>query len=372
MRQPKPVASARASCWYQANRKRFPAMTIPFFDGHNDTLLKLLEAEGDRTGLFIEGMDKADIDLPRARAAGMAGGFFAMFPPPVKAAPGSVAAAPNYSKGELPPELGLADAQATTFAMTAIAHRIARAGGMAICRNAAEIRAAVAGGTLAAVLHIEGAEAVDTNFDALEVLYAAGLRSLGLVWSRANAFASGVPFRFPSDAEIGPGLSDAGKALIRECNARGIMIDLSHLNAAGFRDVAAVSDKPLVATHSNVHAICPHSRNLVDWQLAAIAESKGVVGVNYAVGFLRPDGQWLKDTPMEVVVRHVDALLAALGEDGVALGSDFDGAMLPAEIGDVTGVPKLLAALLDKGYGEELVTKIAYGNWLNMIERTIG
>ncbi|WP_193336015.1 dipeptidase [Devosia beringensis] len=347
-------------------------MTIPFFDGHNDTLLKLLEAEGDKERLFIEGMPAADIDLPRAKAAGMAGGFFAMFPPPLKGNLGSVVAGAGNAKGELPPELGLADAQASTLAMTAIALQIERAGGMAICRSAAEIRAAVAGGTLAAVLHIEGAEAIDTRFDALEVLYAAGLRSIGLVWSRANAYASGVPFRFPSDAEIGPGLSDAGKALVKECNSRGIMIDLSHLNAAGFRDVSALSDRPLVATHSNVHAICANSRNLVDWQLAAIAESGGIVGVNYAAGFLRPDGQWLKDTPMEVVVRHVDALVAALGEDGVALGSDFDGAMLPAEIGDVTGVPKLLQALLDKGYGEELVGKIAYGNWLKMIERTIG
>lgn len=344
-------------------------MTIPFFDGHNDTLLKLMEAKGDRATLFIEGMPEVDIDLPRAKAAGMAGGFFAMFPPPLK---DTVATTPNYSKGELPPELGLADAQASTLAMMGCALQIERAGGMAICRSAAEIDAAGQSGTLAAVLHIEGAEAIDADFNALEVLYAGGLRSIGLVWSRANAYASGVPFRFPSDAEIGPGLSDAGKALVRVCNGMGVMIDLSHLNAAGFRDVAAISDKPLVATHSNVHAICAHSRNLMAWQLAAIAESGGIVGVNYATGFLRPDGQWLKDTPLEVMVRHVDALVEALGEDGVALGSDFDGAMLPAPIGDVTGVPKLLQALLDKGYGDELVRKIAMGNWRNMIARTIG
>ncbi|MGV8830726.1 MAG: dipeptidase [Devosia sp.] len=344
-------------------------MTIPFFDGHNDTLLKLMEAKGDRATLFIEGMPEVDIDLPRAKAAGMAGGFFAMFPPPLK---DTVATTPNYSKGELPPELGLADAQASTMAMMGCALQIERAGGMAICRSAAEIDAAGESGTLAAVLHIEGAEAIDTDFNALEVLYAAGLRSIGLVWSRANTYASGVPFRFPSDAEIGPGLSDAGKALVRSCNGMGVMIDLSHLNAAGFRDVAAISDKPLVATHSNVHAICAHSRNLMAWQLAAIAESGGIVGVNYATGFLRPDGQWLKNTEIEIMVRHVDALVAALGEDGVALGSDFDGAMLPAPIGDVTGVPKLLQALLDKGYGDELVRKIAMDNWRNMIARTIG
>lgn len=344
---------------------------IPFFDGHNDTLLKLLEAEGDKTRLFIEGMPAADIDLPRAKAAGMVGGFFAMFPPPVKSNAGGAVSASD-SKGTLPPELGLADAQASTLGMAAILLQLERAGGLAICRSAADIRAATDRDTLAAVMHIEGAEAIDTDFYALDVLYAAGLRSIGLVWSRANAYATGVPFRFPSDAEIGPGLSDAGKALVRECNRRGVMIDLSHLNAAGFRDVAALSDKPLVATHSNVHAICASSRNLVDWQLAAIAESRGLVGVNYAAGFLRPDGQWQKDTDLEVIVRHVDALIEALGEDGVALGSDFDGAMVPAAMGDVTGVPKLLQALLDKGYGEALVRKIALGNWLAMIERTIG
>ena len=97
-----------------------------------------------------------------------------------------------------------------------------------------------------------------------------------------------------------------------------------------------------------------------------------MVGLNFATGFLRPDGKFVADTPIELMVRHMDALVEAVGEDGVALGSDFDGAMVPAEIGDVTGVQKLLQALLDKGYGEELVRKIALGNWLSMIERTIG
>ena len=127
-----------------------------------------------------------------------------------------------------------------------------------------------------------------------------------------------------------------------------------------------------MATHSNVHAICPHARNLVDWQLAAIRETGGLVGLNYATGFLRPDGRFVADTEIEVLVRHVDALVEVLGEDGVALGSDFDGAMMPAVIGDITGVQKLLQALLDKGYGEPLVGKIAMGNWLSMVERVMG
>lgn len=345
-------------------------MTIPFFDGHNDTLLRLLDAEGvDKERAFIEGSKTGHIDLPRARAAGMKGGFFAMFPPPLKT--GQSAGTPTLSP-DLPPELAWSDAMASTSGMASVLFRLERAGALAVCRNAGELRAAMARETLAAIFHIEGAETIDTEFRSLELLYAAGLRSIGITWSRANAFGTGVPFRHNVDPDIGPGLSDAGKELVRVCNGMGVMIDLSHLNAAGFRDVATISSHPLVATHSNVHAISPHARNLTDWQLAAIAESKGIVGLNFATGFLRPDGKFVADTGLDVMVRHVDALVEALGEDGLALGSDFDGAMMPAVIGDVTGVPKLLQALLDKGYGEELVRKIALGNWLGMIERTIG
>ena len=192
------------------------------------------------------------------------------------------------------------------------------------------------------MFHIEGVEAIDPELTMLDVLHAAGLRSLGIVWSRPNAFGHGVPFRFPSSPDTGPGLTDAGKALVKACNQLKIMIDLSHLNEKGFRDVAALSDAPLVATHSNVHALCAHSRNLTDWQLGAIRETGGMVGLNFATGFLREDGRMNADTSLDIMVRHVDSLLQALGEDGVGLGSDFDGAMIPAVIGDVAGLPKLI------------------------------
>lgn len=348
-------------------------MTIPFFDGHNDTLLKLVEEGGaDPVRSFIDGMPSAHIDLPRARAAGMAGGFFAMFPPGAKPLAAAVASAAGGELAQLPPELPQAEALASTNAMAALMFRLERAGALAVCRDVASLRTAIDAGKLAAIFHIEGAEAIDTDFRSLEVLYAAGLRSIGIVWSRANAFGTGVPFRHNSDPDIGPGLTEVGKDLVRVCNRMGIMLDMSHLNAAGFRDVAAITDRPIVATHSNVHGISPHARNLTDWQLSAIAESRGVVGLNYATGFLRPDGQMRADTEIEIMVRHIDALVQKLGEDGVALGSDFDGATIPAPIKDVTGVPLLLRALLDKGYGEPLVRKIALGNWMSVLERTWG
>jgi membrane dipeptidase len=237
-------------------------------------------------------------------------------------------------------------------------------------RTTSELATCLREGVLASILHFEGAEPIDPNLDALEVFYQAGLRSLGLVWSRPNAFAHGVPFMFPHSPDTGPGLTDAGKALVRACNRLGIMLDLSHLNEQGFWDVAALSDAPLVATHSNVHALCPSTRNLTDNQLAAIKESQGIVGLNFAVSMLREDGHNDLDTPLEVMVRHIDYLVEHLGIDCVGFGSDFDGSKISHALGDVTGLPKLIAALAQHGYDEASLRKITHENWLRVLSKT--
>ncbi len=346
---------------------------VPVFDGHNDTLLQLYRSpEPDKEKLFVEGAPANwHIDLPRARKGGFAGGFFAIFPPPSRKSGDSVPAAPR-SDEKLPPELSMDEARVSTLAMASILLRLERAGALTVCRSGADIRAAMARGIVAAVFHIEGVEAIDPGLAMLDVLHAAGLRSLGPVWSRQNAFGTGVPFRFPSSPDVGPGLTDAGQALVRACNRLKIMVDLSHLNEKGFRDVAAISDAPLVATHSNVHSISASARNLTDWQLGAIRDSKGMVGLNFATGFLDPRGTSNRKIGLDIMVRHVDALLEALGEDGVGFGSDFDGAGISDEIGDVAGLPRLIDALRKHGYGEELIEKIAWKNWIGMLERGIG
>ncbi len=256
----------------------------------------------------------------------------------------------------LPAILALDAAQASTAHMFAILLRLERAfpSDLAICRSVRRHSFQPCGaGRISAVMHIEGAEAIDPDFNTLDLLHAAGLRSLGLVWSRSNIFAHGVPFRFPGTPDTGPGLTDAGRALVRACNDRKIMIDLSHLNEQGFWDVAALTTAPLVATHSNVHALCPSSRNLTERQLDAIRESRGVVGLNFATCFLRPDGAMRADTDLDLMRRHLDALIERLGEDGVAFGSDFDGAVVPAAIGSVAGLPALLDRLEAIGLFQE-------------------
>jgi membrane dipeptidase len=217
---------------------------------------------------------------------------------------------------------------------------------------------------------MEGAEPIAPDLSNLEDWYERGLRSIGLVWSRPNDFAEGVPFRFPSSPDTGPGLTDAGRELVRACNRLGILVDLSHLNEAGFWDVAGLSNAPLVATHSNAHALCAASRNLTDAQLDAIRDSHGVVGVNFAVSFLREDGTLVQDTPITEIVRHVDYFVEHMGIDHVAFGSDFDGAEVPQALGGAAGLPKLVDALRDAGYDDDAVAKITHGNWLRVLRET--
>jgi membrane dipeptidase len=256
--------------------------------------------------------------------------------------------------------------------MASLLYRIERQsqGRVRVCRTVADIENCLRDDALAAVLHIEGAEAVDPGFEILDVLHAAGLRSLGPVWSRPNAFGHGVPFRCPSSPDTGPGLTDLGKALIEACNRLRILIDLSHLNERGFWDVAERSTAPLVATHSNAHAISPHSRNLTDKQLEAIGRSGGLVGVNFAVSFLRADGGCDRNTPLDTIVAHIEHMLERLGEDGVGFGSDFDGAPMPAELGNAAGLPKLVERLRERGFDEMLIEKLCWRNWLRVLRRS--
>lgn len=347
------------------------------FDGHNDVLHRLWKHAargGDPVAEFLHGPDaqgfgseRSHIDGPRARAGGLAGGLSAIYvsgsDQPIdkpRADDGSYStplAVPLDRRAALDMALGLA---ATAF-------RIERAGGWRICRGFSDIEAAFEDGVFACVLHMEGCEAIDEDLEALETFHAAGLRSLGPVWSRPNIFGHGVPFAYPSSPDTGPGLTEAGKRLVKACNEIGILVDLAHLTEQGFWDVARLSDRPLVVSHSNAHALTPVARNLTDRQLDAVRDSGGLVGLAFAVGMLRSDGREDTATPISDMVRHVDHLVAKLGMEGVALGSDFDGASVPAEIGDAGGLQKLVAALRGAGYCEADLEKICRENWLRVL-----
>ena len=346
-------------------------MRVPLiFDGHNDVLLKQFEGGPAERRAFSTG-NEHHIDVPKAKVGGFAGGFFAIYVPS-KLDGDSIfeqMLQPEYDI-PLPPPVDRSEAIGVALTQARLLADLESDGALKICTSVSQIRDCANSGVMAAIMHMEGAEAIDRNFDALHVLYRAGLRSLGPVWSRPTIFGHGVPFRYPSTGDTGPGLPEAGFDLVRECNRLGIMLDMSHLNEAGFWDVVKTSDAPIVATHSNAYAICPNARNLTDQQLASIRESQGMVGLNFATAFLRPDGQMNADTPLETMLRHLDHLIERLGEDHVGMGSDFDGAMVPAAIGDISGLPNLRAAMVAHGYDEDLMDKLCYRNWMAVLERT--
>ena len=343
-------------------------MSYSFIDGHNDTILRV-----ENSKELLRGTEKTHIDLPRAQKSMMKAGFFAMFSPsPEGMPPFDECRTENGYEFPLPDPLPMEDSQQTTHRLFSRLFKAEHDSGGAVklIRSVEDLEGCLHTDQFGAIAHIEGAESIDSELNTLDLYYEAGLRSLGIVWSRQNIFGTGVPYHFPSSPDIGEGLTDSGKDLVKKCNELGILIDLSHLNEKGFWDVAKYSNAPLVATHSNVHALCPISRNLMDRQIDAIGDSNGVVGITYVVNMLREDGGIESDIPLSVITKHIHYVIDRIGVDHVVLGSDFDGATIPDVMKDVTGVPLLLDQLRQEGLSDEDLKKITQRNWIRVLKST--
>ncbi|MCP3032440.1 dipeptidase [Halobacillus sp. A1] len=350
-------------------------MNYKVFDGHNDTLLNIYQQQLGKERSFFEESIYGHLDFPRAGRSLFSGGFFAIFPPPTAELmvpdPEDHLTEDGYDV-PLPSEADPEACRKVTQDMIDLLYEWEKEsnGQFNVVKDASSLEESLLQGKIAAVLHFEGAEAVDRDLKNLETFYQQGLRSLGLVWSRPNAFATGVPYRFPSTPDIGEGLTEAGRHLVRKCNELGIMIDTSHLNEKGFWDVVNESNAPIIATHSNAHALSPISRNLTDDQITAIAKSKGVVGVTYSVNLLRSDGKMSTDTSLQKIIDHIKYMADLVGVDHVALGSDFDGTTIPDAMKGVIGIPELVQLLEDNGFSSSDVNKITHGNWLRVLKET--
>ena len=344
---------------------------ILVFDGHNDTILSHY-MPGAKARPFFEKNDKGHFDIPRAIEGGFAGGFFAIFPPPETQDIDFKSMSIDEKMKIMMVPLSFAHAEKYGYLGIKTLHDLAKnsEGLFTIVKSVSDIKSAFEQKTVAAAIHFEGAEPIAKDLSNLEEYYQNGLRSVGLVWSRPNGFGYGVPFKFPSSPDVGPGLTSAGKELIRVCNQKGILIDLSHLNEKGFWDVEKTSDAPLVATHSCVHAICPTPRNLTDKQLDAIGNSQGLIGLNFGVPFIRSDGKRDRKTPISKMVEHIRYVADRIGVEHIALGSDFDGTAIPDELKDVAGLPKLLSALSQNGFDADAINKIAHENWIRVLGQT--
>jgi membrane dipeptidase len=356
-------------------------MSYQIFDGHNDVLFRLfLKNKIDAHKDFLEGDNEGHLDLPRTEEVGFRGGFFAIYVPSPEAEVNSSDKPIRYDEMEkdeyslpLPDLIGSDQALPIVIRKISLLSQIEKhsQGKVKICLSGSELENSFQERSLSVVMHIEGAECIDDNFYNLEALYRSGLRSIGPVWSRPTIFGEGVPFAFPHSPDTGKGLTSKGIELIKHCNDLKIIVDNSHLNEKGFWDIAKHSHNPLVATHSNVHQLCPHTRNLTNKQLDAIKETKGMVGVNFAPAFLRPDGKMIAETDIQIIVDHFKYFIDYLGEDCVGFGSDFDGAMMPKDLSSVLGMKKLLDLMVNQGFDEQLMTKLCHQNWIQLVKRTL-
>lgn len=339
---------------------------MQMFDGHNDALSRLWRAGGDPVDLFQT--DAGHINAAACAKGGFAGGFFAIYCPATRKPSGAIFQQDGLEIEPLPDSLEQGWALQATMGQAGVAQRLAAAGLIHMVTDSASLDVALIADGPACILHIEGAEGIDPDLLALDALHAAGLRSLGPVWSRPNLFGHGVPFAHNRDADLGPGLTENGHRLVRRCVELGIMLDTSHITMKGFYDIAELG-QPVVATHSNAYAICQSSRNLTDAQLRVIKETDGIAGLNFEPAFLSNEGWRTGRATLQDCIRQLDYMIEHLGEDRVALGSDFDGARTPDGIASAADLPALASAMEAAGYDAPLIAKICHDNWVAFLHR---
>lgn len=344
---------------------------IPVFDGHNDALTRLwLSDHADPVHAFLHECLAGHLDLKRCQQAGFVGGMFAIFLPPF-----------SYVQQHHPNKLF--DQNASDFTQQQIEQicleqldlaqqLVHRSKNIKICTSVQNIQDCLAEQKLAIVLHMEGAEALQQNPDLLDIFYERGLRSIGPLWNRPSRFGHGLNAKFPHSPDTGAGLTADGKDFVKRCADKKMVIDVSHMNEKAFWNTVDILQQPIVATHSNAHALCPQARNLTDPQLKAIRESKGMVGVNFDVAFLRSDGQRNADTSIDVILEQLEYLMDHLGEEHVGFGSDFDGALIGTELKDVRGLHRLIERMQQRGYSKTLIENICMNNWIRVIHRIFG
>lgn len=305
---------------------------MDLFDGHCDTILRCyLEGGGLRR-------QAGHLDLERRRGKGRWAQFFATF--------GSPEDMPGRSLWEVfLEEYALFRSEVDANADLVV-----------FCRTGEEARAAFAAGKTAAFLSAEGAELLDCDPDKLRLAHRMGVRAVNITWNHPNAL-SGTNAEEPDR-----GLSEQGRAFVKTMGELGMLVDVSHLSDPGFWDVMEVTDRPVVATHSNARAIFPHPRNLTDAQFTAIINTNGVAGLNMYAGFLGDDPDF------DTVVSHLEHFLALGGENNVSMGGDWDGiTRMPRGMSGIQDMEKLYEHLLRRNYSESLLEKVFYSNLMRVV-----
>jgi membrane dipeptidase len=314
----------------------------PVLDGHEDFVTAIPRQERD----FLTESERGQVDWPRAQRGGLSGTFVSIFL--------------NNSQAEQ-------DVPSLIFEELNHYYRICDRsdGQVRVVRTTTELDRCLAEGTFAGIIHFEGADPISASLTELRVYYELGLRSIGFTWNRATAFGQGVN---PGGEESDQGLFEAGFALVEECNRLGILLDVAHLNTAGFWDLARATQKPFVATHANPKAISPHVRNLDDDQIRMIAEKDGTIGLSFANAFLRPDmDPDNDDIPLDLVVSHFEYLINLVGDRHVSIGTDYDGTSVPHILHDATTLPILLREFKARGWSDDRIERLCNGNFRRVL-----
>lgn len=232
-----------------------------------------------------------------------------------------------------------------------------------LCRDYNDIANAIKSRKVAAVLTIEGGEALEGSLAVLRMLYQLGVRAITLTWNYRNQIADGV-----ADSVTKGGLTPFGREVVAEMNSLGMLVDVSHLSESGFWDVISLSSSPIIASHSNAIKICSHSRNLTDEQLLALKKNGGVTGINLCPYFIVNEGK----AEIKHVISHIEHIVGLTGEDTLGIGADFDGIdETPVGLEGVQSLSDLINELLKLNYSEALVNKIAGENFLRVLKTVI-
>jgi membrane dipeptidase len=366
-------------------------------DTHNDLPSKMIDDGYDAAVRHSPGFEKnqGDSDLPRFLESGITGQFLSAW-----------VDAPYALRT---PDQSWERVQIYLDTIHAFVRR--HPDRLVFATTARQVRDAKAQGKVAMLIGVEGGHAIEGSIENLRELYRRGVRYMTLTWNNGTPWAGSAAGL--NGTRTG-GLTAHGRDIVREMNRLGMFVDISHVSDSTFFDAVAVSSDPMIASHSSARALNSHRRNMSDDQLRAVARNGGVVNVNFYSVFIDPRFLAQSDSiaravdletraalaqpgadsasiraaaerkndaavralprpPLSILIDHIVHIARVAGIDHVGIGSDFDGVggLLPAAMDDVTRLPLIAQALLDRGYSEQDVRKVLGGNMLRVMDRVL-
>lgn len=312
-------------------------------DCHADTLSRLLVLEDEQMSLTLP-QPKHQSDLPRMIQGNVKLQVFSIFTMPYEAE--------HYGSVR------------SLQMMQIYRNDVAKHSNLVMVESAADLADFESSDkSLYGLFSMEGASPLCGDLKMLEVFYRQGLRAIGLTWNHRNALADGL------GVGSNYGLTPFGRQVVQRMNELGMVVDLAHINEAGFWEAMELSSDPVIVSHANAKALCGHRRNMNGQQLDAIKAKDGFIGICFAPSFLNPDPT---QASLEDVIRHIDYICERIGADHVGFGSDYDGIeTTPKGLEEVSYFPRILERLEAMGYSESDRQKIAHGNVLRVYRQVL-